>query len=61
MPTEIAPFLSKGKEPREHDGVKGERPSLYNKVAEGVVFKSLTNPEYSFKVISNTFLLNGGE
>lgn len=38
-----------------------ERPSIYNKVAEGVVFKSLTNPDYSFKAISNTFLLGGGE
>ena len=25
IPTEIAPFLSKGKEPREYEGVKGER------------------------------------
>ena len=38
-----------------------ERPSINNKVAEGVVFKSLTNPEYSFKVVSNSYLLNGGE
>ena len=38
-----------------------ERPSINNKVAEGVVFKSLTNPEYSFKAVSNSYLLNGGE
>jgi RNA ligase (TIGR02306 family) len=25
IPTEIAPFLSKGKEPREFEGVRGER------------------------------------
>lgn len=25
IPTELAPFLSKGKEPREYEGVKGER------------------------------------
>ena len=25
VPTELAPFLSKGKEPREYDGIKGER------------------------------------
>lgn len=25
VPTELAPFLSKGKEPREYEGVKGER------------------------------------
>lgn len=37
------------------------RPSVHNKVAEGVVFKSLTNPEYSFKAINNEYLLGGGE
>lgn len=25
VPTELAPFLSKGKEPREYEGIKGER------------------------------------
>jgi RNA ligase (TIGR02306 family) len=25
IPTELAPFLSKGKEPREFEGIKGER------------------------------------
>lgn len=38
-----------------------ERPSINNKVAEGVVFKSTTNPNYSFKAVSNSYLLNGGE
>lgn len=38
-----------------------ERPSVNNKVAEGVVFKSTTNPDYSFKAVSNSYLLNGGE
>lgn len=38
-----------------------ERPSLVNKVAEGVVFKSLKNPEFSFKVVSSSYLLSGGE
>lgn len=38
-----------------------ERPSINNKVAEGVVFKSANNPEYSFKAVSNSYLLNGGE
>jgi RNA ligase (TIGR02306 family) len=37
------------------------RPSIHNKVAEGVVFKSLTNPDYSFKAINNEYLLEGGE
>lgn len=38
-----------------------ERPSINNKVAEGVVFKNVNNPEYSFKAVSNSYLLNGGE
>lgn len=38
-----------------------DRPSIHNKIAEGVVFKSLTNPEFSFKIINNKYLLNGGE
>jgi RNA ligase (TIGR02306 family) len=38
-----------------------EQPSINNKVAEGFVFKSLTNPEFSFKVVSNSYLLGGGE
>lgn len=38
-----------------------DRPSVHNKVAEGVVFKSLRDPDFTFKVISNGYLLNGGE
>lgn len=38
-----------------------DRASIHNKVAEGVVFKSVTNPSFSFKVINNKYLLNGGE
>lgn len=38
-----------------------DRPSLYNKTAEGVVFKSLKDPNFSFKVINNNYLLIGGE
>jgi RNA ligase (TIGR02306 family) len=38
-----------------------ERPSINNKIAEGVVFKSMSNPEYSFKCINNQYLLEGGE
>jgi RNA ligase (TIGR02306 family) len=37
------------------------RGSVYNPVAEGVVFKSITNPDFSFKVINDEYLLNGGE
>lgn len=35
--------------------------NIHNKIAEGFVFKSLTNPNFSFKVINNEFLLKGGE
>lgn len=38
-----------------------DRPSLHNSVAEGVVFKSLSDPDFSFKAINNKYLLNGGE
>lgn len=38
-----------------------DRPSIHNKVAEGVVYKSLTNPEFSFKVVNNKYLMSGGE
>lgn len=38
-----------------------ERSSIYNKVAEGVVYKSLSNPDFSFKAVSNSYLLGGGE
>jgi RNA ligase (TIGR02306 family) len=38
-----------------------DRGSIYNKVAEGVVFVSLKNPAFSFKVINNDFLIGGGE
>ena len=36
-------------------------PSLYAKNREGVVFKSLNDPEFSFKVISNKWLMKGGD
>lgn len=40
IPTEIAPFLSKGKEPREYNGVKGERlrtVKLRGQVSQGLI------------------------
>lgn len=38
-----------------------EGPSLTNKVREGVVFKSHDDTSFSFKAISNKFLLDTGE
>jgi RNA ligase (TIGR02306 family) len=40
VPTEIAPFLSKGKEPREFEGVKGERlrtVKLRGQISQGLL------------------------
>lgn len=40
IPTELAPFLSKGKEPREFEGVKGERLrtiKLRGQVSQGLI------------------------
>lgn len=40
MPTSIAPFLSKGKEPREFNGVKGERlrtVKLRGQISQGLI------------------------
>jgi len=40
IPTELAPFLSKGKEPREYQGVKGERLKtikLKGQISQGLV------------------------
>lgn len=36
-----------------------EGPSLMDNVREGLVFKSIDYPDFSFKAISNTFLLSG--
>jgi RNA ligase (TIGR02306 family) len=40
IPTEIAPFLSKGKEPREYEGIKGERlrtVKLRGEISQGLI------------------------
>lgn len=40
VPTELAPFLSKGKEPREYNGIKGERlrtVKLRGQVSQGLL------------------------
>lgn len=43
IPTEIAPFLSKGKDPREFNGVKGERlrtVKLRGQLSQGLLLKA---------------------
>lgn len=40
VPTELAPFLSKGKEPREYEGIKGERlrtVKLRGQISQGLI------------------------
>lgn len=58
MPTEIAPFLSKGKEPNEFEGVKGERlrtVKLRGQLSQGmllnmsIVEKIIGNPMRKFQ------------
>jgi RNA ligase (TIGR02306 family) len=42
VPTELAPFLSKGKEPREFEGIKGERlrtVKLRGTLSQGLLLK----------------------
>lgn len=41
--------------------VLADGPSITHKIREGVVFKCNDDPSLSFKVISNRFLLKGGE
>ena len=36
-------------------------PSMVHPVREGLVFKCITDPSFSFKAISNDYLLQGGE
>jgi RNA ligase (TIGR02306 family) len=48
IPFELAPFLSKGKEPREYNGVKGERlrtVKLKKTLSQGLIFKLSDLPE----------------
>jgi hypothetical protein len=38
-----------------------EGPSINHKIREGLVWKCNEDPSFSFKIISNTFLLKGGD
>ena len=42
VPTELAPFLSKGKDPREYNGIRGERlktVKLRGQISQGLILK----------------------
>lgn len=53
IPTEIAPFLSKGKEPREFEGVKGER--LRTVKLRGQLSQGLLLPYKQFPAVVHAF------
>jgi len=53
VPTELAPFLSKGKEPREYEGIKGER--LRTVKLRGQVSQGLLLPV--FNDVTGTYLM----
>lgn len=51
IPTELAPFLSKGKEPRVYRGVKGERLKtikLKGQISQGLVLPLTSAGEYTY-------------
>ena len=48
IPTEIAPFLSRGKEPKEYNGIKGERlrtVKLRKQISQGLLLPYTNFPE----------------
>jgi RNA ligase (TIGR02306 family) len=53
VPTQLAPFLSKGKEPREFDGIKGER--LKTIKLRGQLSQGLLLPYTEFPAVVNAF------
>lgn len=50
IPTELAPFLSKGKEPREYNGVKGER--LRTVKLRGQISQGLILPLFGYQTVN---------
>jgi RNA ligase (TIGR02306 family) len=59
IPHDLAPFLSKGKEPREYNGVKGER--LRTLKLRGQVSQGLLLPVYPMNDGCGAVLPNGAE
>jgi len=60
VPTKIAPFLSKGKEPREYNGIKGERLKsikLKKQLSQGLLLKI----EDIFKVVGDQVTVIEGQ
>lgn len=53
--------LKAAKTTKEELLAMAEGNSINHSIREGLVFKSIQNPDFSFKAISNKFLLKGGE
>lgn len=53
IPTEIAPFLSKGQEPREYNGIKGER--LRTVKLRGQISQGLLLNIYDYTDVANAY------
>ncbi len=56
VPHELAPFLSKGQEPREYNGVKGERLRtirLRGQVSQGLLIKLFDVPMHVYAVVND--------
>lgn len=59
IPFELAPFLSKDKEPREYNGVKGERlrtVKLRGQVSSGLILK--LEEVFNIEIIENKKFIN---
>jgi RNA ligase (TIGR02306 family) len=58
VPTTIAPFLSKGKEPRVYDGIQGEKLKtikLKGSLSQGLLFNLTLFGEYTTDINGNSF------
>lgn len=56
IPTDLAPFLSKGKDPKEFEGVKGERlrtVKLRGQISQGLLIDLFTVAEYCKGVVTS--------
>jgi RNA ligase (TIGR02306 family) len=61
VPHELAPFLSKGSEPREYNGVKGERlrtVKLRGQISQGLLLK-ITDCGEKINSVGNAFWVEG--
>lgn len=60
VPTEIAPFLSKGKEPRVYNGIKGERLRTIKEISQGLILPMSILEKFGKLVLSdNNYKLIG--